>query len=214
MLEVVHRLPAVARPDVGLVVLTPRYAGGPERQTEAADAALAAWSRGPLPPGLVSLSVFTSLDGEALLLYSQWADNEAYSAYGRGAEPGEWSLVDAVRYRLVRSMTDQAGSGVPGCVITGTFDVDGPERQRHIVDALVDVASRVEPFPGALTAHFHLSVDGTRVLNYAEWTSSEDHDRAMDNAELDEIYRVSLETPGVRATRGRAYRLHGALHAG
>lgn len=65
----------------------------------------------------------------------------------------------------------------------------------------------------ALTAHFHLSVDGTRVLNYAEWTSPEDHDRAMDNAELDEIYRVSLETPGVRAARGRAYRLHGALHA-
>jgi hypothetical protein len=192
VLDVVQRLPVVARPDVGLVVLAPRYAGSPERQREAADAALAGWSRDPLPTGLVSLSVFTSLDGEALLR--------------------EWGLAEAVRYRLFRSMTDQGGTGVPGCVITGTFDVDGPERQRHIVDALVDVASRTEPFPGALTAHFHLGADGTRVLNYAEWTSLEDHDRAMDNAELDEIYRVSLETPGVRATRGRACRLHGALH--
>ncbi|MCE6995506.1 antibiotic biosynthesis monooxygenase [Saccharothrix sp. S26] len=211
---VVQDLPVVARPDVGLVVLAPRYAGDSERQRAAADAALAAWSGGPLPAGLVSLSVFTSLDGEALLLYSQWVDDGAYEAHRRGAPGGEWDLVEAVRYRLFRSMTDQAGTGVPGCVITGTFDVDGPERQRHIVDALAEVASRAEPFPGALTAHFHLSVDGTRVLNYAEWTSLEDHDRAMDNAELDEIYRVSLETPGVRATRGRAYRLHGALHAG
>lgn len=204
------RLPDVAHPAVALVVISPLYVGVPQQQKEVADEALARWSRTPMPQGLVSLSVFASLDGEALLAYAQWTGDDAYSAYLRTAERGPLDLIDAVRYRLFRSMDDTLGE--PGCVITATFDVDGPERQRHIVNALAGAASRVEPFPGALSAHFHLSVDGTRVLNYAEWTSLEAHDRAMENAELDEIYRISLETPGVRATRGRAYQLHGALH--
>ncbi|RAS64809.1 antibiotic biosynthesis monooxygenase [Lentzea atacamensis] len=204
------RLPDVSRPDAGLAVISPMYVGGSQQQSTVADEALARWTRTPAPQGLVSLNVFTSLDNEALLAYAQWTDDDEYSAYIRTAARGPLDLVDAVRYRLFRSMSDAAGE--PGCVITATFDVDGPERQRHIVDALADAASRADPFPGALAAHFHLSVDGTRVLNYAEWTSLEAHDRAVDNAELDEIYRISLETPGVRATRGRAYRLHGALH--
>lgn len=204
------RLPDVAHPAVALVVISPLYVGVPQQQKEVADEALARWSRTPMPQGLVSLSVFASLDGEALLAYAQWTGDDAYSAYLRTAERGPLDLIDAVRYRLFRSMDDTLGE--PGCVITATFDVDGPERQRHIVNALAGAGSRVEPFPGALSAHFHLSVDGTRVLNYAEWTSLEAHDRAMENAELDEIYRISLETPGVRATRGRAYQLHGALH--
>lgn len=204
------RLPDIAHPAVALVVISPLYVGFPQQQKEVADEALARWSRTAMPQGLVSLSVFASLDGEALLAYAQWTGDDAYSAYLRTAERGPLDLIDAVRYRLFRSMDDTRGE--PGCVITATFDVDGPERQRHIVNALAGAASRVEPFPGALSAHFHLSVDGTRVLNYAEWTSLEAHNRAMENAELDEIYRISLETPGVRATRGRAYQLHGALH--
>ncbi|PWK89544.1 antibiotic biosynthesis monooxygenase [Lentzea atacamensis] len=204
-------LPDVIRPDAGLVVISPLYVGGALQQKEVADEALARWTRTPVPQGLLSMSVFASLDGEALLAYAQWTGDDAYAAYLHTAERRPLDLVDAVRYRLHRSMNDTTGE--PGCVITAAFDVDGPERQRHIVDALADAASRVEPFPGALSAHFHLSVDGTRVLNYAEWTSLEAHDRAVENAELDEIYRISLETPGVRPTRGRAYHLHGALHA-
>jgi hypothetical protein len=86
--------------------------------------------------------------------------------------------------------------------------VDGPERQRHITDRLIAAAQDIGPLPGALSSHFHLSLDGTRVLNYALWTSLEDHDRAVATADVDEIYRISTETPGVRPTRGRAYHLH------
>ncbi|MEV6712578.1 antibiotic biosynthesis monooxygenase [Lentzea sp. NPDC051208] len=204
-------LPDVVRADAGLVVISPLYVGGARQQKEVADEVLARWTRTPIPQGLLSMSVFTSLDGEALLAYAQWTDDDQYATHLRTAERGPLDLVDAVRYRLYRSMNDTTGE--PSCVITATFDVDGPERQRHIVDALAEAASRVEPFTGALSAHFHLSVDGTRVLNYAEWTSLQAHDQAVENAELDEIYRISLETPGVRATRGRAYHLHGALHA-
>ncbi|GAB2991843.1 antibiotic biosynthesis monooxygenase [Saccharothrix stipae] len=201
MTDVTHRLPDVARPDAGVVVINPVYAGSAERQREAAESVLAEWSSAPWPRGLPSLNVLTSLEGEALLAYSQWTDD------------ADWHLADGVRYRVFRSLDDNKGREVPGCVITAGFDVDGPERQHHIVDALVDAVSGIEPFPGALSSHFHPSADGTRVLNYAEWTSPEAHARAMDNAKLDEIYRISLETPGVRPTRGRFYRLHGALRA-
>jgi hypothetical protein len=75
------------------------------------------------------------------------------------------SGVEPVRYRLYRSMRDEQQTDTPRCVITATFDVDGPERQRHIVDRLVDAAAAIGSLPGALSSHFHISTDGTRVLN-------------------------------------------------
>ncbi|MGH1555404.1 hypothetical protein ACRAWF_36875 [Streptomyces sp. L7] len=35
------------------------------------------------------------------------------------------------------------------------------------------------PHPGGTAARFHLSTDGTRVLNYAEWTSAQAHLEAL-----------------------------------
>src|SRR5205085_2584355 len=50
-----------------------------------------------------------------------------------------------------------------------------PDRQRELVDLLVrateDVMCRQ---PGFVAANIHASVDGTRVLNYAQWEHAED----------------------------------------
>ncbi|GAA2668146.1 MULTISPECIES: antibiotic biosynthesis monooxygenase [Actinosynnema] len=185
------QLPDVTRPDVALVTISTEYAAGP--QDEAVADALAAWA--DPPDGLVSATVFASADGEVVLTYAQWADDSVRDVGG-------------VRYRVARSTS---GAGAPGCVITAGFDVDGPERQRHVVGAVVDAAVAAGPLSGAVSAHFHLSEDGTRVLNYAEWVSPEAHERAMREAVLDEIHRVSLETPGVRPLRGRVHLARGVV---
>lgn len=33
----------------------------------------------------------------------------------------------------------------------------------------------VAPMPGSIAAHFHISTDGTRLFNYAEWTDAQAH---------------------------------------
>ncbi|WP_219420351.1 antibiotic biosynthesis monooxygenase [Pseudonocardia nigra] len=176
---------------------------------------LSAWESSPLPAGFLHLSCLLSADGEVVLTYSQWSSEEAHFAFLvpalRDPRDPRVSGVEPVRYRLYRSMRDEQQTDTPRCVITATFDVDGPERQRHIVDRLVDAAAAIGSLPGALSSHFHISTDGTRVLNYAEWTSIEDHDRAAEHAELDELYEISTQTRGVRSTRGRLYHLYGGL---
>jgi hypothetical protein len=38
------------------------------------------------------------------------------------------------------------------------------------------------PHPGGISAHFHLSEDGTRIANYAEWRSAADHIDALESS--------------------------------
>ena len=61
------------------------------------------------------------------------------------------------------------------------MEFDGPDRrrQRDWIDAVLLALEADEPHPGGLGAHFHTSIDGTRVLNYAEWKSEQAHVEAL-----------------------------------
>lgn len=49
-----------------------------------------------------------------------------------------------------------------------------PERQREVVDALVEATERIMRHrPGFVSASIHASSDGQRVVNYAQWASKE-----------------------------------------
>lgn len=63
--------------------------------------------------------------------------------------------------------------------LINVFTVD-PRRQIELVDAL-DRAT-VEVFtalPGFLSANLHVSLDGSRVVNYAQWAGVEQYEAAM-----------------------------------
>lgn len=87
-------------------------------------------------------------------------------------------VVGPVHYRLYRSGASEEPR-VPGCFVFASLRVDGHEAARQWVDQVVDsvdmstVAER--DHPGGISAHFHISVDGTSALNYAEWASEEAH---------------------------------------
>ncbi|MDX8036025.1 nitroreductase family deazaflavin-dependent oxidoreductase [Lentzea sp. BCCO 10_0856] len=132
--------------------------------------------RKPWPDGLISVSTYAATDGETALTYTQWAAG----ATGReflsgltGAEP--------VEYRLYRSGTRE-NPPVPGCVVVVSVEFDGPDpqRQRRWVDTVFDaLAGETDPPPGGISGHFHVSTDGTKVLNYAEWTDEQAHRDAL-----------------------------------
>lgn len=62
----------------------------------------------------------------------------------------------------------------PHATLINVFTVE-PQRAGELVELLrqatVDVMRHV---PGFITANIHLSTDGTRVINYAQWRSAED----------------------------------------
>ncbi len=50
-----------------------------------------------------------------------------------------------------------------------------PEKQQLLVDELVKATEMViNKFPGFISANIHKSLDGTHVVNYAQWRSQED----------------------------------------
>lgn len=65
------------------------------------------------------------------------------------------------------------------------FEVE-PIRQQELLDNILQYLETVEKQPGFVSSTIHKSVDGTRVVNYAQWTSPEFF-KASINAELQAI---------------------------
>jgi quinol monooxygenase YgiN len=182
--------PDLLRPDVESPLFSTWRVGTPERQRETVEAIARTWERRRWPAdGLRSYHVYTGHDGETLLHHSQWASEQAYEAFAKTQRQERVDEIDTAvpgierlglgRYHRYRSGSRRDGTGpVPGCIVIVEVEFEGPdpERQRAWVDAVFDaLASEPTPRPGGISAHFHLSTDGTRVLNYAEWENAQAH---------------------------------------
>jgi hypothetical protein len=166
----------------------------PERQRATVEAFVAAWEGEPWPRGLISVNLLASTDGSTLLNYAQWTGEEAYHAFARTLRPLRVEGINRavpgttrggpVHYRLYRSAV-RDDAPLPGCVVTVSVEFDGPDegRQRRWVDTVFE-ALAAEPalHPGGISGHFHISTDGTRVLNYAEWIDEESHREAIEKS--------------------------------
>ncbi|MCS0637459.1 antibiotic biosynthesis monooxygenase [Streptomyces sp. LP05-1] len=76
------------------------------------------------------------------------------------------------------TVTAHIDSTRPVATLINVFTV-APERQRELVALLAHATeSTMKRQPGFICANFHLSSDGERVVNYAQW-ETEDHYRAM-----------------------------------
>src|SRR6201998_1486649 len=77
----------------------------------------------------------------------------------------------------------------PLATLINVFTV-APERASELGEALrVATEETVRFVPGFISANIHVSTDGTRVVNYAQWQSAE-------------AYQAMLDDPGARAHMG------------
>lgn len=61
------------------------------------------------------------------------------------------------------------------------FEVD-PTQQQQLIESIADVGEQAfRPDPRFISASFHASHDGQRVVNYAQWQSKEDYDAFMNS---------------------------------
>ncbi|MFE2357273.1 antibiotic biosynthesis monooxygenase family protein [Streptomyces parvulus] len=186
--------PVLDDPAVQAPLFSTWRVGTPERQRLTVDAVVRAWERRTWPAdGLLGYHVYTGHDGSTLLHHSQWASEQAYDAFAKTHRQERVDEIDTAvpgiervglgRYRRYRSGTREHGTApVPGCVVIVDVEFESPDpgRQRAWVDAVFEaLESEPEQHPGGISAHFHLSTDGTRVLNYAEWESAQAHIDAL-----------------------------------
>lgn len=191
--------------------------GGPGAQRRVAQAAVAAW-RGRWPEGLLGYRCLLGEDGGSVLHVTRWTGEAAARGFAGGGK-GAWARdVDAAApgierrgvtaYRWYRGTTPVEAPPPAGCVVTVTVTLERPGagRQRAWVDHVFAAAGTdaASPTAGLLAAHFHLSLDGIRILNLAEWTTPEAHRAAVTPAP--DAFRARVrEFPGVAATVTRRH---------
>ena len=57
-----------------------------------------------------------------------------------------------------------------------------PDKQAELVEVLVQATDEtMKHLPGFISASIHRSLDGTRVINYAQWRSKADFEALKDN---------------------------------
>jgi hypothetical protein len=186
--------PVVDRADAGIVAVTEFQTGTADRQQALLDASAAAWAGLEWPRTMLSLTWLTSLDGAKALAYVQWESDAEFASYARthrpvlterlrAALPGV-NPVPPTFYRRYRSGT-RPDAPAPGCIVVVSVAFDGPDeaRQRAWIDTVFEaLAAEAEPPAGGISGHFHVSTDGTRVLNYAEWVDAESHRAALERS--------------------------------
>ena len=163
-----NTLPAIDRPDVRIAVVRQFPVDGSAQQRNVADATLAAWDAAPWPDALISRTCYLSTDEQRVLTYEQWSDDQP-------------DLEDpaAIAYRLYRSGA-RDDAPVPRCIVIVEVQTDGHDTARQWIDTVFDaLAAEPTPHPGGISGHFHVSLDGTRVLNYAEWVDEASHVEAV-----------------------------------
>ncbi|UQU65112.1 antibiotic biosynthesis monooxygenase [Couchioplanes caeruleus] len=164
--QISDRIPDPARDEARFVL-----SGEWQARDREASAVVDAWRAEPWPEGLLSYSIYRDADGGLVRDYSQWTDR-----------PSNRDLPGIVRhdqteYQLYRGSRKP---GTPGAVVVVRVDTDGADLSRTWVDAVFDALAHDRHLPaGGIGAFFHVSTDGTRVLNYAEWESAEAHRRAV-----------------------------------
>ncbi len=72
----------------------------------------------------------------------------------------------------------------PVITLVNVFTVD-PQQQQALVDVLVEASEAVmHNVPGYVSASIHKSIDGTHVVNYAQWRSTEDYQAMLQRADV------------------------------
>jgi hypothetical protein len=164
----------------------------PEDQQAAADAALAGWTDVAQPLGLLAHHCLLGEDGVGVLHYLRWSSPDACRAFVSTDRPRWLRSVDAAApgvrhhrttaYQMYRSTPPLPDAPPAACLATVTVDFEDSDaqRQRDWIDGVFAASDtgQASPSTGLIAAHFHTSLDGTRVLNMAEWTTAEAHRRA------------------------------------
>lgn len=134
-------------------------------------------------PGFVSSSLHRSLDGLKVANYAQWETQEALENFRQLEQTREpvsklqnfADEMDSHQYEIVAS---ESKVGVP-TIELGKYFVHfaefrmPPENQPRMVELAKEHVGAAMSLEGLVSANFHRSLDGERVINYGQWENEE-----------------------------------------
>ncbi|WP_067827921.1 hypothetical protein [Actinomadura kijaniata] len=214
-----ERYPDITRDDAGVVLVNEWNVGTRDRQRAGADAVARLWRAGPLPEHALSLNLYVSDDGTSVLAYKQWTDLDAYREFARTARSAQAGEVapgitrhEPTAYRLYRHGLGEKGAA-PGSIVIVQFETRDGTAARTLVDTLFDVYGDEEPGKGAIGSHFHIAVDGSRMLNYAEFVDAASHEALIttETSGSRRLTSVLADVEGITPLGFRRYTLHTAV---
>ncbi|MDJ0573280.1 MAG: antibiotic biosynthesis monooxygenase family protein [Pleurocapsa sp. MO_192.B19] len=154
----------------------------PEQQQELIDTIKEFLSTVKTQPGFVSANLHKSTDGVKVANYAQWSSRETFEAFrsneevqAKAGKLWEFDRPDSHVYEIV---TSESKVGTPQ-IETGEYVVHfaeftmQPENQPQMVELAKEHVKPAMEQPGLISATFHRSLDGTRVINYGQWKNKE-----------------------------------------
>ncbi len=133
-------------------------------------------------PGFVAAHLHRSLDGVKVVNYAQWQSLPDYDAFRSNSTVSshsqklwEFPPPDVHLYEIVAS---ESKIGTPQiqigqyCTHIAEFRTT-PINQPQMVELAIEHLAPAMETPGLLSANFHRSLDGTRVINYGQWADRE-----------------------------------------
>jgi len=166
-------------------------------------------------PGYLSAAVHESLDGERVVVYSQWESEEAYRRsavralsdtemrkYRRlldhlaGAEPRSYRLTA----RIPRDTAPTIAVGTARATLINIFELFDSHQQRDMLAVVRETAERLSQANcGLVSSNVHVSLDGSAITNYAQWESADAFEAAMRSPELEPLLKkhIQLADPDV-----------------
>lgn len=195
MHTITKALPAVDRTDATVITFSEWRVAEPARQHATMHAAIDAWEQFPWPDGVLSHTCLSAEDQTTLRHLAIWSDAAAVERTTAASAPRFESIQSAAGTSIERvgiathhpprsfyAATERADAG---CVVIIDITLEEPDDavQRRWIDAVLEALEHRAP-DGLLTAHLHPSTDGTKIVNYATWTSARAHrDALAGNAE-------------------------------
>ncbi|MFC5749761.1 hypothetical protein [Actinomadura rugatobispora] len=208
--------PDISRADAGAVLIDQWDVGTRERQRAGAAALARLWRSAPLPGGCLSRNLYVSDDGTAVLAYEQWRSHEAYRRFAETGRPPLTGEVapgverrEPAAYRLYRTGLTARGR-TPGSIVIIRFDTRDERAARALVDGLIEEFAGADLPGGGLASHFHIAVDGSRMLNYAEFTDAASHEAVIEASTRggNRLGSLIARMDGVTPLGFRRYTLH------
>jgi quinol monooxygenase YgiN len=187
----------------------------PERQTALIDEIAKFLPIVKTQPGFVSANLHRSLDGVKVVNYAQWRSLQDFDAFRGNPEVSShaqklWEFAPP-DFHIYEIFASESKIGTPeiktGEYITHVAEFRmKPVNQPKMVELAKEHLSPAMNLPELLSATFHRSIDGTRVINYGQWLNS----GAI--AKLTEQPGFSSENPYWQGIAENEYHLYEVVH--
>ncbi len=145
----------------------------PEKQQELIDTITDFLNTVKQQPGFVSANIHKSLDGVKVANYAQWKTKQDFENFLNNPKVQEKSAKirkynpDSHVYEIVIS---ESKEGIPKIDKKYIYHFAEfrmqPDNQPRMVELAEENVGKAMKLPGLVSANFHRSLDGTRVINY------------------------------------------------